>query len=63
MKVNLEYNPDDPEDVILAERIIKCNAMASVLWKLMTIKQQPFLRKDVINLLEDENIDIERIWS
>lgn len=63
MKVNIEYDPDNPEDVILAERIIKCNAMAYVLWKLTTIKQQPFLIKDVIRLLEEENIDIEKLWS
>ncbi len=29
MKINIEYDPNDPEDLILAEWIIKCNAMAS----------------------------------
>lgn len=27
MKINIEYDPNDPEDVILAERIIKCNGI------------------------------------
>lgn len=63
MKVNIEYDPEEPNDVMLAERIIKCNAMASILWRLTTIKQQPFLRRDVIRLLEEENIDIQKLWK
>lgn len=63
MKVSLEYNLNDPEDVILAERIIKCNAMASVLWNLYVCDKKDFTKEFLEDLLHDKSVDIQRIYT
>lgn len=63
MKVNIEYDPSNPEDVILAERIIKCNAMARVLYKLFETPRNQVTHKYLLQLLDENYIDIQKLWK
>lgn len=63
MKVNIEYDPNDPEEVIHAERIIKCNNLTSVLWNMMYTDKKDFTHETLTELLEANSIDIDSLWS
>lgn len=63
MKVTLEFNTSDQDEKLAAERAFLADKMFSVVWQFLFDDSIDCPKGPLWNLLEQDGIDIERLWK